>query len=320
MKTITSILFLLIITFSFLACDDSFSPKGEFQDGYTLYCVIDGNSSHQEAYLFKNYNPDGFDATDYNKDRTVPNAVIKLSDGVTEYTFKDTSEFKESLGYSVNYYKLDNFKINNYQNQLFDITAVTEDGKTISGKTFVDVKSVHFLPTTRKELPYEVMDSLVVLFGDNTSFQFAPFLILNYIKIVNGDTTFYHKEIPTGFVNEGGIKLPIYPEYKLRNIYRYSIAVIANVVKEIAKDKHPADRIKILDLTLGVLQVTNPLDTYYKTYRSNSDGFSIKTQEPNITNIKNGNGIFAYKSSTSVNILFRRDWNNFFASNALEQR
>ena len=318
MKSLIITLLITVLFISLQSCDDSFNPKGEFQEGYTLYCILDGNTSHQEAYLFKNYDPEGFDAVSYNKDRTVPNAVIKIFDGNTEYVFKDTSEFKESLGYTVNYYKLDNFKTN-YSSKSLIINAETADGKKLAGATQFDIKSIIFSASTKRELKYDTFDSLRVFFGNYDSFQFIPFLFLNYRIVENGDTSYFQKEIPTGYITEGEKRIPIYPEYKLRNYFRYSIEDIAYEIEQIAKQRNPGDKMKMLNLTLGVLQVTNPLDIYYQTYKSISDGFSIKTQEQNISNITNADGIFAYKQITSVNILFRREWNNFFSNIALEQ-
>lgn len=320
MKSIIITLLIAVFIISLQSCDDSFSPKGEFQEGYTLYCILDGNTSHQEAYLFENYNPEGFDAVSYNKDRTVPNAVIKILIEDTEYVFKDTSEFKESLGYTVNYYKLDNFNTGNYGGQTLIINAETTDGKNLSGRTQLDIKSVIFSASTKKELEYDTFDSLRVIFLNYDFFKFTPFLILNYRMIENGDTSYFQKEIPAGYINEGEKRIPVYPDYKRRNYYRYSIEDIAYEIEQLAKQKKPGDKMKMLNLTLGVLQVTDPLDIYYQTYKTISDGFSIKTQEPNISNIVNANGIFAYKQITSVNILFRRDWNQFFVRNNLEQR
>lgn len=301
------------------SCDDSFSPKGEFLEGYTLYCVLDGNSTHQEAYLLKNYDPVGFDAVSYDKNRTVSNALIKIKSQDAEFEFKDTSEFKESFGYSVDYYTLENFDPAQYKGQRLYITAETHDGKLLYGQTPIDTKLVNFSASTRKELEHDVFDSLRVIFVNNNFFKFTPFLILNYRKIDNGDTVYYHKELPYGYSEENGRRIPLYPDYKSRNYFNYSIADIAYEIEQIAKERKPGGKIKMLNLTLGVLQVTNPLDVYYKTNKTNSDGFSIRTYEPNISNIENANGIFAYKEITSINILFRRDWNGFFSDKELEQ-
>jgi hypothetical protein len=319
MKSLTTALLIAALFIGLLSCDDSFNPKGEFEEGYTLYCILDGNSSHQEAYLFKNYDPEGFDAASYNRDRTVPNAVIKILDGNTEYVFKDTSEFKESLGYTVNYYKLDDFNPGNYSSEYLIIDVKTADGENLAGATQLEIKSIIFSASTKRELKYDPLDSLRVLFGDHDSFQFIPFLYINYRIVENGDTSYFQKEIPTSYINEGEKRIPIYPDYKRRNYFRYSIGDIAYEIEELAKQRNPGSKMKMLNLTLGVLQVTSPLDIYYQTYKAISDGFSIKMQKQNISNITNASGIFAYKQITSVNILFRREWNNFFSNIALEQ-
>lgn len=317
MKSILLKSLLLITIFLIQSCDDSFSPKGEFEEGYTLYCILDGNTSNQQAYLFKNFYPEGFDAESYDEDRTVAGAAVTIRDGGSSFTFSDTSEFIESLGYAVNYYSLNDYIPSS---NVLTLSVQTPDGKYLSATTVIDIKEISFSASTRRELQFNEQDSLRVIFEQDTQFLFVPFLILNCRNISGGDTTYFQKEVPSDYRMENGNRVPIYPDFKLRNYYKYSIADIIYEIEKIAETKKPADQMKILNLTLGVLQVTNPLDIYFKTYKTNSDGFSIRAFEPNISNVSNADGIFAYKKITSTNILFRTDWNKFFSDHHLQQR
>lgn len=292
----------------FISCDETFNPKGEFQDGYSLYCIIDLDQEIQKVYLFENYMPEGFNAESYNENRTVENAEVKINDGNKDFIFTDTTEFIESFGYNVTYYRYKNF---NPSNGILNITAVIPGKKMLAGSTNVYTRIPIFNSTSRRDLQYEPLKNYEIGFVGNNPFEFLPALFINYSIIQNGDTVDFKKEIPASYFSEGGKLNPTFPDLEERTRFDYKISVIETAIKELAKD-HPGQNIIIKNMTLSIITVSSPLNTYYKSNKTNLDGFSIKLIEPNISNIINGNGIFAAKKISSIKVNFAQSWEILF--------
>lgn len=292
----------------FLSCDETFNPKGEFQEGYTLYCVLDPDQEVQKVYLFENYMPEGLDAESYNQNRTVINAEVKINDGIRDFIFTDTTEFIESLGYNVSYYQFKNFQP---ANNILRITAIIPGKKTLTGITVMRTGIPTLSSKTRRDLEYKTLSNYEVDFAGNFAYEFLPALFINYGIVHNNDTVYYKREIPSFYFSEGEKLNPSFPDLEERSEFIYEITVIETAMKELAKE-HPGQNIVINNMTLSILTVSSPLNTYYKANKTNRDNFTIKLLEPNISNIENGSGIFASKKITSINVKFAQSWGSLF--------
>ena len=252
--------------------------------------------------------PEGLDAESYNKNRTVRNAEVKINDGIRDFIFTDTTEFIESLGYSVSYYQFKNFQP---ANNLLHITALIPGKKTLTGNTNIYTRKFPFSTRSRRDLEYETLNNYEVDFVGNIPFEFLPALFINYGIVQNNDTVYFKKEIPSSYFSEGGTLNSSFPDLEERTNFTYKVTVIETAMRELANE-HPGKNIVIKDMTLSIVTVSPPLNLYYKANKTNRDGFTIKLLEPNISNIENGSGIFASKKITSINVKFAQSWGSLF--------
>ena len=81
MKKLKILLFTFIVIIHF-SCEENFSPIGDFEEKYTLNCIIRGDNRFQTATLTKTYFGDGKDAYSNTEDPAVKDAIIKADEWI----------------------------------------------------------------------------------------------------------------------------------------------------------------------------------------------------------------------------------------------
>ena len=302
----STLFFLLIIL---VGCDDSFSPKGEFEDGYSLFCVIDGNLLTQRAYLTKNYNPQNLTPETYDEDKSISGAELNLSYPDTSYTFLDSVLYSENDEKKFNAYFVKNFRSKG--SNLF-IKAVMPDGVELTSSLSC-TKDLKFSYESIKGIKYDLEEIYTVAFYDKPeAFYFNPKLFINYSVRIGNEDIIKRIEVPKRYVVKNDSELPVYPELALRNEYYYSILIIEKTLRKITEFEQKNYQIIIKNLSLEVLEVSYPLAVYFEKNKTFSDGFTIKAQQPEFTNIKGGNGLFGYKYTSKLDVGFAKEWEKIF--------
>lgn len=299
----------LFSAFVLQSCNDSFSPVGEFEDGYSMYCILNSAEDVQKVYIFRNFLPDDLNPENYNQNRTIGNAKVRLSDGSNNFIFTDTTLFVDSLGYNISYYQINNFSPGN---SLLKLTADIPGYKSLTGEIEINAVDFDFYHRTKRDIEYNTFNPYRVRFDKEISFEFLPVFLINYITIENGDTAKYSKEVPLYYYNDGGLFLSKYPDFETRMFVDYETDVIEQTFKIIASE-HKSKNIKIVDADIYIIQTSYPLNVYYKAAKTARDGFSIKLQEPEISNITNGRGLFGFKKITSLKVKFAASWGPIFS-------
>lgn len=87
----------------------------------------------------------------------------------------------------------------------------------------------------------------------------------------------------------------------------YETEVIEQTFKIIASE-HKSKNVKITAADIHIIQTSYPLNIYYKAAKTARDGFSIKLQEPDVSNVTNGRGLFGFKKITSLKVKFAPSW------------
>ena len=76
----------------FISCDADFSPYTEFQEMYSITCLLRSDTTFQTAVLFHNYLPAQPDPNSYTNDPSIIGADIRVWYDDSVYVFRDSSE------------------------------------------------------------------------------------------------------------------------------------------------------------------------------------------------------------------------------------
>jgi len=303
----------LILLLSFLAltsCDQSFNPKGEFDNTLAVYCVLSTDSDTTIVRVFRTYDPPGFDPYAWTTDPSVTDAVVSL--------------FKEDTAYAVRDTLLTRTDTSRYQSPITAFVAQpfpVEFGKKYS--LTVNSPTVGFL-SGEVTVPSQAYMAIVNPYAlDNPGqhnkeqaqiqirlSQFTRgYLLRGFLEydLLEGAQWIPHrKEVPVGWqtIDNGGNPLyPIYPALKRRqssetgdgyeDSYSNSFPVVAFTIT--ASELHAIYGSANLRITRAVF-VLNQVELNFYNYYNIANGFrdknSIRLDEPGYTNIHGGEGVF----------------------------
>jgi len=298
--------FIVFISLLILSCDESFNPKTEFEEGYSLFCVIDGNSSYQTAYITKNYNPADLNPENYTEDKSISGAEITLTCSDTVYKFRDTTLINSEDGKGYGAYYLNNFS---ERGEEMFISAILPDMNTITGRIKSTKKNLTLVYSSSRDIIYNLEEGYFIGFHEKPdAFYFVPSLFINYTVSQNNIEIQKRIEVPILFYTDGDLEIPQYPDLSLREGYTYPISLIEKTLRKIADFNPSNSLIKIRNITLEILEVSDQLAAYYLLNQSFNDGYSVKIQRAKYTNVDGGNGLLGYKYKYMFNKKFHPDW------------
>ncbi len=88
----------------YCGCENSFSPKGEYQQHLVVYSVLSSRSDSQYVRVYTTYNLAGFDPAEHTTDTDVRGATVTMTNDSTTYNLKqtiiprdDTSRYSSNL-------------------------------------------------------------------------------------------------------------------------------------------------------------------------------------------------------------------------------
>lgn len=305
-KKHTLILLLLVI----VGCDDGFSPKGSFENGYSFFCIINGNTSVQKAYVAKNYNPPNIVPGTFEGEKSIPNAKVSLFYNNSSFSFYDSTLLSEEDGRVYYSYFLENFSVS--ENQM-TIVVELDDGSVLSSNAMC-TGNLRFSYDSQKNIVYNLKDAYRVAFYDkNDAFYFSPKLFINYEEKIGNAVINKRIEVPRRYLINGNDVIPEYPDLAERLDFYYPILMIENTLNSIKESALQNSIIVINNLTLEVLEVSEPLAAYFEVNKTFNDGFTIKSQQPEYSNINGGKGIFGYKYTSVLNVGLDKSWENLIA-------
>lgn len=303
-KTISKISVVIFMITTILSCDESFSPKGEFEDGYSLFCVIDGNSSTQTAYLTKNYNPSDLNPQSYLENKSISGAELELIYPDTTYKFFDTTLTGDD-GKSYTAYNLRGFKASGGNLQ---VKSTMPDGKVLVSNV-QSTGNLRFTYETIRPIIYDIKGAYKIAFYDKPEpFYFSPKLFINYSVKKGNEYIPDRIEVASNYYQNGDEEIPVYPSLALRIQYFYHIINIEKTLKKITETAPDGSQFFITNLSVEILEVSEPLAYYYAITKTFNDGFTVQLNQPEYTNIEGGNGLFGYKYKSKLTVGFATEW------------
>jgi hypothetical protein len=296
-------------------CDNSFDPRGPYQKSLVVYSILSNRSDTQFVRIYTTYNPSGFDPAENTSDTYVRNAIVTLTDDSTTYRLRDTvitrvdkSRYTDDPSGYVAYPCLLR------PGKSYRLTATSAQGNVLAA---VDV------PGTGLLIP---SNPFVLLAPDKytteyigVTIQISPFtrgyvvrLYIEYEVKVGSEWVRRREEIPSVAVTGSGSEVQYeYPRLTRRttdinqpnvNIY-FPISIYNAVFKRIVS-QYGTDGFRLKSATYLLTQVEANLYKYFNLANGFQDQYSIRTDQPDFSNIQGGLGVFGAMTEDSVRVEF----------------
>ena len=296
-------------------CDNSFDPRGPYQKRLAVYSILSNRSDTQYVRIYTTYNPSGFDPTENASDTHVRNANVTLTDDSTTYRLRDTvvtrvdkSRYTDDLRGYVAYPCL--LRVG----KSYRLTVTSDQGNV---QATVDVPGKGLL-IPNNPFVLQAPDKYITEYITVT-IQISPLtrgyvvrLYMDYDVKVGLEWVRRREEIPTAVVSGSGTEVQYdYPRLTRRtsdinqpnvNIH-FPIAIYNSVFKRIVS-QYGTDGFRLKSATYVLTQVEAGLYKYYNLANGFQDQYSIRTDQPDFSNIQGGLGVFGALSDDSVRVEF----------------
>lgn len=314
-KFFQAVTFVVLSLLLFTSCDDSFSPAAPEIPRMVVYSLLTTQYDVQYVRVYQNYVPDGNNPVNNIVDTPVKDAVVTVTDGTITYTFHDTlvarddtSRYKEP----VFAYVANGFRAKPGATYTLNVTSPTLGH--VSSTTRVPTASVLNIPYFYQfDAPYNypnLIPQVSFTLSSYTSAYKVKFYI-EYEADADGGRKVFRREVPevlkvvscffeiydyvyppiTRRTNPANINLEFRgTQYFNYFAYRRSVELVNE------RNLNPTFRKVIFYNT----QFDENWYRYYTSSRMFSDRFSVRLDEPDYTNLKNGVGLFASMTVDSL--------------------
>jgi hypothetical protein len=284
-----------------VGCNEPFSPKGPFQQRFVAYSVLNAQSDTQFVLLYLNYNPPGFDPHAVTTVKYDTSAQLTVSSASRSFNFYDTL-----LAPSLHAFVNQSFRPQpgtayflHVSSQYGTVTAST--AMPARGTLSVPNQSTLLFANTVPDKNVEVDATL----GPETRGFLIRFILVYGLA---SDTAFVgQSEIPISYVQStAGLSSPVFPQLQRTFDPNPIVTFPVNNYLQIIAGLTDQFKTKIItkQVKFFLVQVDAGLYNYYNVVSGFQDPYSIRTDNPDYTNIQNGFGVFGSFNVDSLVIHF----------------
>lgn len=289
------ILFISIIAVLYLlGCEENFSPVGEPRDKFVFYSIINADTNYQTAVISKSYVADGIDPFTNTIDPSIQGADIRIWDGSNIHFLQDTTiDGSDQIRYNspFKYYFVKDYRP--IFNSFLNVEVLLPNGKRVRAETKIP-DSVSIASTSDRVIP-PVNKSAISVNWTTTdqNVWFTTKLTLTYYEIINGNRIRHQKIIPLDFVTVDGVEYPIYPRPSNQSGMSLKKSILDKIMNSISEsglaksDYWIRNRVK-----LEIVVLDQNLASYYQSNNDVLDGFSVRLNQSDYSNVENGLGLF----------------------------
>ncbi len=305
----------IILSVLILGCEENFSPKLKFQEGYAMFGVVryDAYASDLSftVYLTKYYNVEGTNPDINNIDPSVKGAEVTYTHNRKVYTALETEmPNPDTLRYdsTITCYRIYASRVSPLDSLY--LHATTPDDKTLRA-------AIQLPAGINIEPNYDYVRGFTTLLNDyltenklkytwekETDILYFPKLVASYLVDENNTNRTYTIEIPTAYINENGREIPYSPEYIYNSSIEYGYSIINKTLTNIGNLHPDADNIYLSKLNFTLQVFDEHLSKYYSSTNGYLDAFSIRLDERIYSNISGGTGLFGAYYSTDYPMSF----------------
>ena len=293
MKRLLKFFVIPLIAIIILSCEENFSPVVEYNQTYSLSCLIRGDTTLQVATLFSSYDLENGDST---TNPAYDGALIRLWYQDTVYWFKDSVvTYPRYSDSKLRFYYLDNFRPTKSAEPL-EIEAMLKDGKRLTGKCLTPPKLRFDNGATSKTIPAVNTEGVNFAWytqdDDATKGYYVGRLRIRYFYTGNGLNELRYKEVPLEYNQIDGKTRATYPSPSKASAIVYDSAAVTKALEEISEGDENKSNYKIIDQAIFDLLALDENASRYYSSTLGDNSFTVDVNEIDYTNIEGGFGVF----------------------------
>ncbi|MFC2082247.1 hypothetical protein ACFLR4_02060 [Bacteroidota bacterium] len=300
---------LVIITFT--SCDESFSPKTDLREEYLLTCLINCTSDYQTATITKAFDVEGFDPSSNTTELSLAGAYIRIWYQDTVFVMQDSTLDDDELvnGNKKHFYYLENFQPG--YNEVLELEAILPNGRKLKSTTITPkvTPNQYFFGRGDAIIPpadfNEVAEEFVMIWEvreDPGPALFIPRLFIDYSVNRDGEEVDEIIEIPLEYVLIGDNYEPVYPPGTTQTMMRFKTSAINRTMEKISEGDPNKQNYSIKHGFIYFSVLDENLSAFYGALQIQSDGFTVRVDAPEYTNVEGGYGIFGTYFEKFVNV------------------
>jgi hypothetical protein len=293
--------------FAFISCNGDFSPNGEYTPKLIVYSVLDGAADTQYVRVYSSFSPDQYVPDAPSPNTEITNAVVRVFDDSSEFIFRDTviAVKNGNTMTSVRVYMHPAFKPKEKKLYHLSVKSGTMPEAT-STATALDPAQIFLMDTKplAEPLPGKFI-SYDLYLGKSTG-AYLGVMKVEFEVMKNSVWVPLSMEVPLDIVYDGSGKVAsrFYPvpilfqalsavnRYVQANFQTEVYSATINLIKETYQAEYEAKNLKFKRVRFTLVQFDNELFTYYSVANNFPGATTIRLDEPDYSNVRNGFGIF----------------------------
>lgn len=309
----SSRLFILVfLVIGLSSCDQSFNPKGTFDNTLAVYAVLSTASDTALVRIFRTYDPPGFDPYAWTTDPSITDAAVSLFKEDTAFSVRDTMIARTDTSRyhtPMRAFVAQPFPVEFGTSYSISVNSPSAGSLTSSirvpTKAYIEIVNPNILDSPGGNVGNDV--PVLVRIQVDISPLTRGYLLrafLEYDLFAGSQWTIHRQEVPARLKShEDGSITAIYPSLKRRdtpetsngaeNSFDNSFIIDAFVLTaDHLRTLYGAPNVRTNRAVFVLNQVEPNFYTYYNIVNAFRDGKSIRLDEPDYTNIAGGAGVF----------------------------
>ena len=296
-------------------CDNSFDPRGPYQKQFVVYSVLTNRADTQYVRVFTTYNPSGLDPAENTSDTYVRKASVTLTDDSTTYKLRDTtitrldkSRYADDIGayvaypFRMRFGKTYRLAIASNEGNVSARVSVPDAGLLIPNNAYI-LKSPGL---------YGTQDITVTIKVSPVTSGYVVRLYLDYLVLAGGAWVQKRDEIPVATLSGSDTTVKYnYPRLERRTtdvsqpyiVVHFPISIYTQYFSSLVT-RYGSGGYRLLGATYSLTQVEANLYKYYNLANGFQDQYSIRTDQPDYSNIQGGLGVFGAMTIDSARVDF----------------
>lgn len=301
-------LLLVLATVVAAGCNESFEPKGPYEQKLVIYSVLSNRSDSLFVRVYSSYNPVGHNPLDNTVDTDLQGARVTVSNDSASYVLAGAiipRADKSRYATNINGYLAQPFRLQDGKTYTLTVTSSAGNASakvTTPGPGLVEANNGFILKTPEK---YTDDISAKVRLSPVTQ-GYLLRLYVEFDAVVGSRTIRVRSEVPKAIRSSAEISF-VY-DYPML-VRRITSQVVVYEIVYFSLDAYKAflldqvtnyGEIKLTSATFVLTQVESNLYKYYNLANGFLDEFSIRSDLPDFSNIAGGFGVFGAMRDDSV--------------------
>jgi len=317
MKLCCSILVLSTFTLLINGCDNTFDPKGTFKDEVVVFSILNLKEPRQYVRVYSTYDTPGFDPLVIRADSPLDDAVVTIHDQAipgVRYSFVDTTIARlDTTRYST--------PIHSHVSTSFQPVAGRTYVLTVTSPTRGSFTATTVVPT---QTIFEIMNAFVL--REPSRFPNTPIAVRIYITYqtkgyvmrflvkykytLDGIDHIETLEVPTLVSDSDAGQKKTYATLTRRktnpSVFTQASEVVEfdyqayNITLTEIRQKYGDKSLFFQEALFILTQVETNLYNYYSVVSGFQDEYSIRTDQPDFSNINGGVGLFGGRTTDTL--------------------